>query len=99
MDIDDGGLLAVKTSSSRPVTPVGRGTTLLASRRKNVDYIDCERRTPSPKGRVPRLIRKNLSEEDADDDPFAAPKKGQRIFQGQGFDHSKPNITTYVQYV
>lgn len=34
--------------------------------------------------------------EDADDDPFAAPKKGSRIYQGKGINRPEEHVMTYV---
>jgi len=80
----------------RPSTPVMQMTT---GRRKcpPIDYIDAERRTPSPKNVVSSRGKYAMDIEDhEDDDPFAAPKKNSRVYQGQGLKKPDGHVMTYV---
>ena len=83
--------------NNRPVTP----TLQMGHRRRDPDYIDCEARTPSPKNS--RSSTKYISfgkgkgpQVEEDNDPFAAPKKNSRLYQGQGIKRPQGHVMTYV---
>ena len=78
-----------------PVTPPSQ---LGGGRRRNPDWIECERRTPSPKnaGRRSYLKASMHEDDDEEDDPFAAPKKNSRLYQGKGVKKPDGHVMTYV---